>query len=59
MAQSKEIRKLLLEVKGGSHKQFEFDKEQQKVKCKCGHSAVWWKTNYICGTITAHPCKFN
>lgn len=29
-----------------------------KVKCKCGYNAIWWRTGYICGTITAYPCKY-
>lgn len=49
---------LLLSIKEGSHTQFEFNKEDEKVKCKCGHNAVWWNTGYLCGTITAYPCDF-
>lgn len=46
------------EIKNGTHKQFELI--DGVVKCKCGyrHPAIWWKTGYICGTITAYPCKY-
>lgn len=47
------------EIKSGNHKQFVFDEKAQKVKCRCGYSAIFWKTGYICGTITAYPCKYN
>lgn len=46
-------------IKNGTHKQFEL--RDGVVKCKCGYNkpAIWWKTGYICGTITAYPCKYN
>lgn len=45
------------QIRNGTHKQFEL--VDSSVRCKCGHKAVFWKTGYICGTITAYPCKFN
>lgn len=51
--------RLLAEVKAGTHKQFIFNSEKERVECRCGHVAIWWKTGYLCGTITAYPCKFN
>ena len=51
--------KLIKEIKEGNHKQFIFDKENENVICRCGHIAIWWNTNYICGTITAYPCIYN
>lgn len=47
------------EIKSGKHKQFVFDTEVELVYCRCGHRAIWWKTGYLCGTITAYPCKYN
>ena len=44
-------------IKKGGHPQFILKDEM--IKCRCGHNAVWWKTGYICGTITAYPCKYN
>jgi hypothetical protein len=49
---------LLLSVKNGTHPQFFLDNKESQVKCKCGCKAVWWKTGYLCGSITAYPCKF-
>lgn len=50
---------LLESVKSGNDKQFILNKEKEKVECRCGHAAIWWGTGYLCGTITAYPCKFN
>lgn len=50
---------LAKQIRNGNHPQFVFNKEKDRVECRCGHAAVWWKTGYICGTITAYPCKFN
>lgn len=52
-------RELLLSVKNGTHKQFQFNSQKERVECKCGHSAIWFQTGYLCGTITAYPCKYN
>lgn len=49
----------LAEIKSGIHKQFVYDSEKQRVECRCGQAAIWWRTGYLCGTITAYPCKFN
>jgi hypothetical protein len=49
---------MLAEVKAGTHKQFIFNDKKERVECRCGHAAVWWKTGYLCGTITAYPCKY-
>ncbi len=49
----------LLSVKEGKHPQFQFNSQKERVECKCGHAAVWWQTGFICGTITAYPCKYN
>ncbi|HEY5392457.1 MAG TPA: hypothetical protein VIJ57_10105, partial [Hanamia sp.] len=60
LEQARQIKQqLLLSVRNGTHKQFVFDSKAEQVKCKCGHNAVWWKTGFICGTITAYPCKYN
>lgn len=54
-----DVNRLLAEVKAGTHKQFIFNSEKERVECRCGHVAIWWETGYLCGTITAYPCKFN
>jgi hypothetical protein len=54
-----EIKSLTTEIKQGTHAQFVLDSDSNKVYCKCGHVAVFWQTGYLCGTITAYPCKFN
>lgn len=47
------------QIKKGTHKQFEL--RDGVVKCKCDYNkpAIWWKTGYICRTITAYPCKYS
>lgn len=54
-----EMKILSTEIKQGTHKQFYLDLESNRVFCKCGHIAAFWQTGYLCGTITAYPCKFN
>jgi hypothetical protein len=39
--------------------QFSLDEKEGKMKCKCGSVAVFWKTGYICGSITAYPCEYS
>jgi len=56
---SNQTKSIFEQIKEGSHKQFVFDKECETVLCRCSHVAVWWNRNYLCGTITAYPCKYN
>jgi hypothetical protein len=49
----------LTAIKNGTHEQFVYDAEAERVKCKCGHVGIWWRTAFLCGTITAYPCKYN
>jgi hypothetical protein len=55
--------KLLNSIKAGTHKQFIYNnvsKDADKnVRCRCGCAAIWWRDGYICGSITARPCKYN
>lgn len=53
---NKEIAK---EIREGTHKQFILNVDKERVECKCGHVAVFLKTDFLCGTITAYPCKYN
>lgn len=46
---------LLKQIKEGKHHQFILN---GVVKCKCGCNAIWWKTGYLCSSITAYPCKY-
>ena len=39
--------------------QFSLDETEGKMKCKCGSVAVFWKTGYICSSITAYPCEYS
>lgn len=48
---------LLEAIKNDAHPQFLLNKD--RVECKCGHVAIWFRTGYLCGTITAYPCKYN
>ena len=52
------MKNLLQEIKSGNHPQFICNKDAQIV-CRCGHSAVQVSNGYVCGTITAYPCKYN
>jgi len=56
---TKDTSALFSEIKDGSHKQFILNTAIEKVECRCGHRAIWWRTGYLCGTITANPCSFN
>ena len=49
----------LKSVKNGTHKQFLYIEKKEKVICKCGNNAVWFRNAFLCGTITAYPCKYN
>jgi hypothetical protein len=51
--------KYVKEIRDGKHKQFIWNKEKEKVTCRCGHAAVFMKNEFVCGTITAYPCKYN
>lgn len=51
--------KLAKEIRSGLHKQFVFNKEFERVECRCGANAVWWKTGFLCSTFTAYGCKFS
>lgn len=44
------------EIKEGKHKQFEL---KETVKCRCGLKAIFWKTGYLCSSITAYPCEYS
>ena len=50
-------KELIAQIKNNTHKQFEL--VNGYVRCKCGYTAIFWKTGYLCGTITAYPCKYN
>lgn len=52
-------RELINSILSGTHKQFVYDTENEQVKCRCGHNAVTFPDGYVCGTITAYPCKYN
>jgi hypothetical protein len=56
----KEHNAYLSEIKNGTHKQFYFDKEKQKIMCKCGSHAVWFRNEgYLCSSITVKSnCKY-
>ena len=51
--------KLQTEIKSGLHKQFVLNSGKNRVECRCGHVAIFFRTGYLCGTITAYPCKYN
>lgn len=59
VANTPAIQELANQIKNGQHPQFIYSSEKSRVECKCGHVAVWWKTGFVCGTITAYPCKYN
>ena len=50
---------LIEEIKAGKNEQFIYNTDSERVQCKCGHNAIWWQRDYLCGTITAYPCKYN
>tara|TARA_R110000796_G_scaffold217086_1_gene333126 strand:+ start:664 stop:834 length:171 start_codon:yes stop_codon:yes gene_type:complete len=49
----------LKSIKNGTHRQFLYNEEKEKVVCKCGHTAAWLRNDFLCGTITACPCKWS
>ena len=49
---------LLKQIKSGENTNYIFNEEKQIVTCRCGHAAVWFRTGFICGTITAYPCEY-
>ena len=55
----KDKNEYLKSIKNGTDKQFLYNEEKEKVECKCGHNAVWLGAAFLCGTITARPCKYN
>lgn len=54
-----ETQELLKQIKDGNHKQFILNNQKENVECRCGYNAIWYRTGYLCGTITAYPCKYN
>lgn len=46
-------------IKKGDHFQFTIDPGSNVVFCRCGRIAIFFKTGYLCGSITAYPFKFN
>lgn len=50
---------LVNKIKSNTHHQFELSKVTGEVVCKCGRPAVYFRDGYLCGTITAYPCKYN
>ena len=52
-----ELKDIQEEIRNKTHKQFEL--VYGYVKCKCGHIAIFFRTGYLCGTITAYPYKYN
>lgn len=48
----------LMDVIRGNYPGFRYNAEKQCVECLCGHPAPFLRTGYICGTITAYPCKY-
>ena len=52
------LNKLIAEIKDGTHKQFVYNPKSKKVECRCGQSAIWWKTLYVCPTASAYPCDY-
>ena len=55
----KDRNEYLKSVKNGTNEQFSYCEEKEKVVCKCGYSAVWFRTAFLCGTITAYSCEYN
>ncbi|MDR1716496.1 MAG: hypothetical protein LBS20_11695 [Prevotella sp.] len=47
------------QIKTGEHPQFIYDKEKQKITCRCGLEALWFQNGYLCPTVTAYPCRYN
>jgi hypothetical protein len=59
MKSTKEHNEMLTSIKNGTHKQFYFDKKTEKVMCKCGDHAVWFREAYLCSSITVvSRCKY-
>jgi len=47
----------LIGIREGKDKQFVWNKDKERVECKCGHVAVFMRQSFLCGTVTAYPCK--
>lgn len=56
---SKKLNELRQSILDGTDKQFVFNNDKEQVECRCGRKAIFWSTGYLCGTITAYPCKYN
>ena len=54
-----ELNELHKSIANGTDKQFVYNRDKDRVECRCGHAAVFWRSGYLCGTITAYPCKYN
>jgi hypothetical protein len=54
-----ENKELIDSIKNGTHKQFVFNQKEEWVECKCGRKAIFHRDGFLCGTITAYPCKYN
>lgn len=54
-----ELDEIINTIKKGNDAQFTYDKKTNTIKCKCGYTAIWIRTGFVCGTITAYPCEYN
>lgn len=54
-----EKQELVDQILRDEHPQFVLNKEKEQVECRCGWVAIWNRTGYLCGTITAYPCEYS